>query len=79
MLNLSVVFICVVIMDNFVFYLWYLLVMFNNMVLFTVRIMNGVGKGSFIPSHTHMHFHDIKTLYPSFVPLRGIVGYALVR
>ena len=69
MLNLSVAFICVVIMHNSVFYFWHLLVMFNNMVLFTVRIMNGVGKGSFIPSHTLTRIcitFKLPTRVPSF-------------
>ena len=53
MLNLSVVFICVVIMHNSVFYLCHFLIMFNNVESFKVRITNGVGKDLFILSHTH--------------------------
>ena len=53
--------------------------MFNNVMSFTVRIMNGVDKGSFIPSHTLTYIFMTQTLYPSSVPLGGSVNYALVR
>ena len=43
MLNLSIVPICIVIMHIFfVIYLWYFHIMFNNVVSFMVRIVNGV-------------------------------------
>ena len=52
MLNLSIVFICIVIMHIFLFIYGILVLCFNNMVSFLVQIMNGVGKGSFIPPYT---------------------------
>ena len=74
MLDLSVfVYFC----DLFLASFYYVLII---VLSFIVRIMNGVGKGLFIPSHTHTRIcMTFKTLYPSSVPLGGNVGYALVR
>ena len=65
--------------DLFMASFYYVLII---VLSFMVRIMNGVGKGLFIPSHTLTLTRicmTFKTLYPSFVPFGESVNYALVR
>ena len=54
MLNLSVVFICVIIMHIFLYDLFTAFLYYVSIIvfLFGILIVKGVGKGSFIPSHT---------------------------